>query len=328
MENKKLVQLIISVVAIVWIFCMSFIISMKVAENSRENASTTLPPITQQYTTAAPKPIQTTKLVTTMPRQEGIGNHVSVQVSVGDPDWLIAEQESSRKAEEEAANRTTTKKETTTKPKSIVPEGKNEIINAYLVGVNQLKKEQNFSLTKEDTLNIYIDEITGGSIVKGLAENMIANGQTPPESFTFVGGTDAATGNTPTQVIAPLNVNASVNPDAVTSATATPTSDGGYKVKLTFVDETQTYTTPAPNLSTMVEVIDINELLVNGITIKEVYFLYSGTTVEATFNKDNKITSMKHYLCVSKCEGNGSLSMIPVSVAIHGDFTSVYTVSY
>lgn len=335
MDNRKLGQLIVSTIAIVWIFCISFIISMKVAENSKEKATTTFP-ITQQqqHTTAPGKPASTTNPVTTMPRQDGIGNHVSMQVSVGDPEWLIAEQEASKKAEEEASKKAeqealkNTTKPSTTKPKSNVPEGKNEIITAYINGVNQLKKEQNFSLNKEDKLNITIDEITGGSVVKGLAENMISNGQTPPESFSFVGGVDANTGSTPTQVIAPINVNASVNPDAVTSAVAAPTSDGGYTLKLTFIDETQTYTTPAPNLSTMVEVIDINELLVNGITIKDVSFLYSGTYIEATFNKAGKITSMKHYLCVSECVGNGSLAMIPVSVVIHGDFTSIYNISY
>lgn len=328
MDNRKLGQLIVSVVAIVWIFCMSFLISMKVAKSQREK-TTTLPVVTQQQQhTTAPQLAVTTKPVTTMPRQEGVGNHFSVQVSVGDPEWLIAEQESSKKAEEEAAKNTTAKKVTTTKPKSNVPEGKREIINSYINGVNQLKRGQNYSLYKDDKLNVTIDNLPNIPGAQSVADSFLSANQKEPITYNFAGGVDSTTGLTPNNVVAPLNVDAAVNESAVSSATAEPMSGGGFKVTLMLEPETQTYTTPAMNHSTMVEVVDVAPLIPSGVTVTRLEMRYTDTKIEAVFNKDGKITSMVHYMKVEKAEVDIKALAFNVSVNIHGDFTSSYTITY
>ncbi len=337
MDNKKLWQTVVSAVAIVWIFCFSFIVSMKVADKQRNAATTTS--LLTQATTASTTTTKPTTTGTTMERNTAVGNNVSVEVSVGDPDWLIAEQSSkaeasSKKAEEESkkAEQSKTTNTTTTKPASntaSVPSGKADIINAYITGVNALKKQQNFSLTVTDNLDITIDDITGGTAVQNLADSLMAQNVSEPENYTFIGGVDSATGSTPTQVIAPLNRDASVNNDAVLSAEATSTGDGGYTVKIVLIDELQTYTTPAPNHLTMVEVVDVEPLLPTGVTIKSLDLTYTGTTIEATFNKDNKIINMLHYMCVKECTGSGSMAaVIPITVKIHGEFTSQYDITY
>lgn len=334
MNNKNLVQTLVSAVAIVWIFCISLVVSLKVAENKREAATTA--PIQTQTTASTTQTTTETTTGTTMKRNPVVGNNVSVAVSVGDPDWLIAEEsskaaEASKKAEEEskkAAEAKSTTAVTTTKPASIVPESKADIINAYITGVNKLKKEQNFTLTVTDELNITIDEITGGSAVQSLADSLMAQNVNEPITYNFANGLDSATSSTPTAVIAPLNRDASVNNDAVLTAEATPVAGGGYKVKLTLIDELQTTTAPAPNHVTTVEVVDVEPLLPAGVTISTLNITYTGTIIEATFNSENKIVSMRHYLCVKECDGSGTFTIFPVTVKIHGDFISQYDVTY
>ncbi len=328
MDKKKIITTVASVVAIVWIFCISFAVSIKVAHVKRDRSSITQPNI--ETTTAPSTTPTTTKPTTTGPRISGIGNHAAVSASVGDPQWLIEEQsskaqaEASKKAEESSKKAQQEEEERREK----IPKTKQEIIDAYTVGVNNLKAEQNFTMGKNDTLEIAIDDITGGALLQGAAENMMKNNEPVPESYKFVGGKDEATGMKPTELIAPLNIAAAVNPDAVTDATVKENSDGGFTVHIALIDELQTMDAPAPNHNTMVEVVREADLAMAGMTITKLDITYSGAYVEATFNKDQKIVSMYHYLPVSKCVGEGKLMGIPGEVLIHGLYTSTYNVSY
>lgn len=327
MENKKLWQTVISAVAIVWIFCISFAVSMKVAENRREKATTAFIPQTQSSTTTTTSTTMSTTEGTTMKRNPVVGNYVTVEATVGDPDWLIAEQSSIAEASSIEASKKA-EQTTTTEKKSNIPSTKAEIITAYINGVNTLKRESNFTLSVKDQLNMTIDEMTGGNYVQGFADAILAKQNKPePDVYTFSGGVDVEKGVRPTGVIAPLNRDASVNNDAVLTAEATPVGSG-YKVKLSLIDEVQTYTTPAPNHLTTVEVVDVAPLLPSGAKIDSLEMRYTGTTIEATFNGDGKIVAMRHYMCVSECTGSGSFTLIPINVKIHGDFVSEYTIKY
>ena len=211
-----------------------------------------------------------------------------------------------------------------------VPKKKNDIINAYVNGVNALKNTQNFSMSKVDTLNVNITDVqmTGGSALKNtvmeFANSIIAPPE--PESYTFIGGTDAATGETPNSTIAPLNTAAQCSPDAVTKAEASPVSGGGYTVELTLIPETQTMYAPAPNLSTMVEVIDAASLLPSGATMSELNIDYAPSTVKAVFDSQGRITSIEHKL-TSKGGGTGKM-IISVKMSMEGNYTSSYTINY
>ncbi len=327
MDKKKMITTVVSAVAIVWIFCISLIVSMKVAHVQRDKVTETQP--YSETTTASTKPA-TTKATTTGERIAGIGNYVNVLASVGDPQWLIDEQSSIAAAESSRAAEESSKKaqQEEEEQKSKIPSTKQEIIDAYTVGVNNLKNEKNFTLGKNDTLEITIDDITGGALLKSAANTLISSNEPVPETYSFSGGIDSATQMTPTQVIAPLNINAAVNPEAVSSATVKENTDGGYTVKIALIDELQTLESPAPNHYTMVEVVDESLLASGGMTINKLDITYSGAYVEATFNSDHKIVSMYHYLPVSKCVGQGKLIGIDGDVLIHGLYTSTYNVSY
>ncbi len=310
MTQKKFFQLAGIVVGAVWIFCITFAIAYKLQNPSVDkNGPVTNPPAT---TTTVPY------FNTTAPTQPSTNSVFAPSPTTANLQGITTP--------------TTTAPATTapTTQASIVPQDKGAIINAYINGVNTLKNTQNFSMNQNDILDVTITdvEMSGGSALKSavmaFANNLIA--PPAPESYTFTGGIDAATGKTPNEVIAPLNTAAQVDINAVTQATASPTADGGYTVMLTIQSETQTLYSPAPNLSTMVEVIDMTSRLPANATLSEMNINYAPTTITATFDSQNRIVAMEHKL-VSQGGGSGKM-IVEVTMQMEGNYTSNYTFAY
>ncbi len=312
MTQKKFLQLACIAVASVWVFCITFAIAYTVRSKSVYKA-----PVSQQT------PITTG--VVNIPSSTAPSTTVPTTAFV--PDVFTAPSTSAPVSEVPTATPSAT--ETTTE-KSKVPKEKTDIINAYINGVNLLKQTQNFSMQKNDTLNVVITDVqmTGGNALKNavmdFANGLIAPPE--PESYTFIGGYDAATGETPNSTVAPLNKAAQVNYDAVTEATVAPTVDGGYTVSLTLQPETQTMYAEAPNLSTMVEVIDPSALLPSGATMTELSINYQPSVIKATFDSQNRIVAMEHKL-TSQGSGSGKM-VISVKMTMEGTYTSNYTITY
>lgn len=326
MEQKKLIQIAVISLIGIWTLCLSTVASVTVGRRMLEQSATTTVPATQYIETTTQA--TTTEAPSTTRLPVG-GNIVTSEAVVDDPEWLVEEEESKKVSaviEEVNKNNTTTKKSSAS---SNVPSGKSEIIKTYVDAVNKLKNSSDFSLYKDDKLNVSIDKITGGDLVQSFANNLIAQNQKVPITYNFVGGTDASTGLTPNQAIAPLNISASVDESAVASATAKATSDGGFTISLALTSEDQTMTSPAPNHATMVEVVDVTPLIPSGATVNYFNMTYTNTKIDAVFDKDGRITSMKHYLNVDKAEGTARVTLLgEVELALHGEFTSDYTFSY
>lgn len=311
MTQKKFFQIAGIAVAFVWVFCITFAIAYKVQNPAEsKNAPVTNPPAT---TTTIPY------IATTAPLPGLLSPTQPSTDSIFAPSLTTAY--------------TQPTVPTTTVPTtqaSNVPQSKGEIINAYINGVNSLKNTQNFSMYQNDILNVTITDVqmSGGSALKSavmaFANNLIAPPE--PESYTFTGGVDAATGKTPNAVIAPLNTAAQVDINAVTNATASPTADGGYTVMLTIQPENQTIHSPAPNLSTLVEVIDMTSRLPANATLTEMNISYAPTTITATFDSQNRIVAMEHKL-VSQGGGTGKM-FVEVTMQMEGNYTSNYTFTY
>lgn len=325
-EYKKPAQIIALIVAAVWVFCITFIVCVKIVRSKEPD----IQPAQQQFQTTTQAPTSTPS--TASPYAD-IGNAASNSVSVGDPDWLIAEKES--KAAEEAsknAQQTTTKKAVTTTAastqKNNVPHSKSEIIKTYADAVNQLKQSDHFTLHKNVALNVSIDSITGGSVVQGFAENVIKENQPPPTTYTFVNGYDAATGETPASVLHPTGKLASVDESAVTSATVNENADGSFSIHFTMADETQTKDHTDLKISGVIDTINVESMLPSGAKLESVEINYTGCAVDASFDRDGRLTYIKHTLLVSDCQGSGSMALVPVSMELHGEYNGEFTVSY
>ncbi len=320
MTQKKFLQIAGITVACVWVFCITFAIAYTIKSRPSEN----LPVNKNEEISTGVVNLPST----TVPTAPSTTNPFTApSQSLESPTLPTATQPSGTVI---SPSQGTDLTQTTKSEESKVPKKKNDIINAYVNGINALKSSQNFSMNKVDTLNVNITDVqmTGGSVLKNtvmeFANNLIAPPE--PESYTFIGGTDAATGETPNSTIAPLNVAAQVSPDAVTEATASATPDGGYTVSLTLQPESQTMYSAAPNLSTMVEVIDVSTLIPSGATMTELNISYAPTTIKAVFDSQGRIISIEHNL-TSKGGGSGKM-IVNVTMAMEGTYTSNYTIKY
>ncbi len=327
MNQKKILTMALIAVAAVWLSCLTSVVCVTMIRDSRA-AQTTAPSVSVTETTTAAT-TTTTAPHSTTERLPVDGNIVVTTVQVEDPEWLVQQQASiyaSQLAEQISNSLTTTAP--TTSDNSNVPTGKAEIINAYINGVNTLKKTGNFTMHKNDTLDMSFDSITGGAIVQSFADSILQQNQKVPLTYSFVNGTDAATGATPLSAIAPLNTYAAVNEAAVITANSAPDSTGGFTIELVIQDEQQTHELAAPNLSTLVEVIDVTPLLPAGASLKELQITYTGTKITASFDKNGNITSIMHYLNVDYAKASGGYGMLNVTMEMHGNFTSKYTFTY
>lgn len=327
MNNKKLIELITLAVVAVWVFCIVLIISYKAVVSKAPEE--TAPITTYNYLTMAPA--TTTEPPSTLPMVTIDGNNITAAPDIDKPQWLIDEEESKKAAEEsKKAEEESKKAQLTTTTKPYVPEGKKEIISAYISAVNKLKSSKNFTLTKDDSLNAEIDEITGGDAIKQVADKlMTSNTNKGKVTYTFKDGMDYETGKSPSQVIAPLGVVAALDESCVKSAVATPGMNGSYTVRIELNRQVQTLNTPAPGYSTSMEVVDINTLgLTSTMTVTTLNITYDESYIEAKIDKNGNLTSMKHYLKAVETVGEGKFAIIPASLRMHGEFTSLYVVVY
>lgn len=320
MTQRKFLQLAGIAVTTVWVFCITFAIAYSVRSKSFHSVQANQQAITTGFVTFPSTTKQTVNTTKSNIDRTTLRAQIFEAESVS----------SSTFTSTVTSSTSTTTAQNSQTDKSPLPKDKADIINTYVNGINALKNTQNFSMQKNDTLNVNITDVqmTGGSALKNtvmqFANNLIA--PPAPESYTFIGGTDSATGATPNSTIAPLNIAAQVNPDAVTDATISETTDGGYIVNLTIQSENQTMHSPAPNLSTMVEVIDVGSLLPDGATLTDVNINYAPSTVKAVFDKDGRIVSIEHKL-TSKGSGSGKM-IVNVTLTMEGTYSSNYSISY
>lgn len=336
MDQKKFTQIAVILVAAVWAFCGTFMISAKIVKSKNAESTTpqiqttTAPFITTAPTTSAPTTEKTTTGFFTMG-----GNNISTTVTVGDPQWLIDQQasiEASKKAEEEAKNTT----------ESIVPQGKKNIINAYVDGINNLKDTKNMTVSKASTLEFAVDKVylngksesVSNPTVLSVVSDFLNSNKPADLTYNFENGTDKATGETPITAIAPLGAYAKLDADAVKSAKAEKTVGDGYRITIELEDELQTKDEAAPNHATTVEVIDVAGLMPADATLNYLNITYSGTVIEATFDKNERIVSIKHKLPVSNANGEGTMNLPwplgtnSASMEMHGEYNCTYTVEY
>ena len=311
MEFKKLVR-ILSVAAVgVWLFCLSFLVAYQVTEKQAQKYTTTMPPIVTNT------PIDNNSV--TNPSSPTLPNE-NVNVTVPTSDTTQPTQQGQQPTE------TPTQQQAPSGVK--VPASKSEAIAAYVNGINTLKQSTDFTCLRVSQLNVNIDNISGGTVVEKAANMVIEQNQIPPTTYTFVGGVDAASGATPNSILPPPNKQCIINEDYVTSATCTPTADGGYTMTLLLKDEAHIHPNEAANLGNIVEVVDTSALIPSQATIHYIEIYYSGVYVTANFDSQGRLTYAKNYMEVKQMRGSGSMMGFTMTVEGHGDFYGEYSITY
>ena len=304
-DLKKLVK-ILSVIAIgIWLFCLSFLVAQQVARKA-----------TGDTTTLAPIVTNTPVISDTVPTQPTQAPNVDVNVTVPTQSVVPVDPNS------------TTVTVTQAPQTSNVPSTTAEIIAAYVNGINTLKATPNFTCLRTSKLNVNIDKISGGDIVEKAANMVIEQNQIPPTTYTFIGGVDASSGATPMSILPPPNKQSIINESFVRSASASPTADGGYTLRIDLNDEAHIYPGQADNLVNIVEVVDTSALIPAQATTHYVEIYYSGVYVTANFDAQGRMTYTKNYMEVKEMRGSGSMLGFTMTVEGHGDFYGEYQITY
>ena len=307
MDLKKLVK-ILSVVAIgIWLFCLSFLVTQQVVRRKIDANPTTMPivtntPINGDYNATQPdQQLQTPGIDYNIPTlSQPAGVDVPQTQAPGNPAQTTAK----------------------------VPSTKAEIIAAYVNGINTLKATPNFTCLRTSKLNVSIDKISGGSVVEKAANMVIEQNQIPPTTYTFVGGVDAASGATPMSILPPPNKQSIIHENFVRNATASPTADGGYTLRIDLNDEAHIYPGQADNLMNIVEIVDTSALIPAQATTHYMEIYYSGVYVIANFDAQGRMTYTKNYMEVQQMRGSGSMMGFTMTVEGHGDFYGEYAITY
>lgn len=315
MDRKKLIQIIVIFVIALWAFCGSLLISTSIAKKANKDTTTTQPYI---YSTTAPTVPTSTKPQSTEPLEPQpsitIGNNIvtSNVGEIGDPDWKVSYDASVSASKEHA------------EINKNVPVGKDNIIKAYVDGVNKLKNTEDFTMVASGELDIDFSRMTGGELAEKAADSAIAENAPANRTYYFKKGYDAETGQTPTTAVPPSGSFAKLKSESVKQATAVPTGDGGYKIVITLKDESQSLAENAEAHATAIEAIDLKNYMPAGVTLDELSMTYTGATVEVIFDKDKRITSMSYKLPIVNGYGKGVYKLL-AAINVDFEFSGVQT---
>lgn len=260
------------------------------------------------------------------------GNSVITTITGQKPQWKIEEEASvsaSIAHSKSEASKKNQQKNTTKAYTGIVPSGRANIIASYEKGINNLKKTKKFYMNEDSSLNITIDDITGGFLVQQSAEALLSQLlKSEPKSYDFKDGVDSSSGLSPKDVIPPFEKTLKMDDSAIYSATAKATSDGGYTVTIKLKDEKQTMYESAKNHEKFTLPVYIDEVLSPGAEIENYELIYSGTTITALFDKNNRITYLEHHVSAPTVTGSGTLSLVPFDFTLSCNYITKYDVSY
>ena len=212
-----------------------------------------------------------------------------------------------------------------------VPSGNKEIAEALVKAINSTKAMQNFSASKTENLSVSIDDITGGAIVKSIADGIVSKQMNKPDiNCNFKNGVDQnGSGQTPNTLVAPIGGMAYLDESAIKTASASQNSSGGYTVTLELNEETQSLNSKAKNHDGLFETITVESLgLPSNLTITALNITYSGSKIVADINKDGKLDKIQYVMPVKEAGGEGKFMGAGVNVKIHGQYDCTVSFTY
>ena len=212
-----------------------------------------------------------------------------------------------------------------------VPSGNKEIAEALVKAINAAKAGQDFSALKTEKLSVVIDDITGGAIVKNIADSIVSKQTNRPDTnCNFKGGVDQnGTGKTPNTLVAPIGGMAYLDESAIKSASAAENASGGYTITLELNEETQSLESKAKNHDGLFETITVESLgLPSNLSITALNITYSGSKIIADINKNGKLDKIQYVMPVQDAGGSGKFMGAGIEIKIHGQYDCTVTFTY
>ena len=214
-----------------------------------------------------------------------------------------------------------------------VPSTKEEIAAAYNKAVNDYKAYKGkVMLKKTESVDVKAKDLPSAveGIVNGVIQKFITSST---EEFTFENGVDV---NDPNRYVShkmvPNGRDAEVQAAGLAEATATPNADGGYTIKIKFVQETSVFdgtsnvSEPTYHKGAM-DPLDLGTLDINPIKITKADMTYPGAEVEATVDAQGRLVKLHNYLPLGG-SGTGSVSVIKATIGIDGNMDTLYEITY
>ena len=206
-----------------------------------------------------------------------------------------------------------------------------QIIDKLTLAMNTTKSSTgSCTAHHKEGITVEITDCPGGNTVKNIITPLVDK-FTPPteEDITFANGagTNAKGESITFNSIPPVNKNFSLPAAGVASASAS--SDGTNTViNVTLVEEKTTLDSPVPQYtSNVIGYLNLNNLDLGSVKITACDFTYTGSSVTATIDSNNRIVSIKYRLPMA-VTGSGSMGFIKATVGFTGEQNEEWTFNW
>lgn len=182
----------------------------------------------------------------------------------------------------------------------------------------------------KEGITVEITDCPGGNTVKNIITPLVDKFTQPTEediTFTNGAGTNAKGESITFNSIPPVDKNFSLPAAGVASASAS--SDGTNTViNVTLVEEKTTLDSPVPQYtSNVIGYLNLNNLDLGSVKITACDFTYTGSSVTATIDSNNRIVSIKYRLPMA-VTGSGSMGFIKATVGFTGEQNEEWTFNW
>ena len=182
----------------------------------------------------------------------------------------------------------------------------------------------------KEGITVEITDCPGGNTVKNIITPLVDKFTKPTEediTFTNGAGTNAKGESITFNSIPPVDKNFSLPAAGVASASAS--SDGTNTViNVTLVEEKTTLDSPVPQYtSNVIGYLNLNNLDLGSVKIPACDFTYTGSSVTATIDSNNRIVSIKYRLPMA-VTGSGSMGFIKATVGFTGEQNEEWTFNW
>ena len=182
----------------------------------------------------------------------------------------------------------------------------------------------------KEGITVEITDCPGGNTVKNIITPLVDKFTQPTEediTFTNGAGTNAKGESITFNSIPPVDKNFSLPAAGVASASAS--SDGTNTViNVTLVEEKTTLDSPVPQYtSNVIGYLNLNNLDLGSVKITACDFTYTGSSVTATIDSNNRIVSIKYRLPMV-VTGSGSMGFIKATVGFTGEQNEEWTFNW
>lgn len=197
-----------------------------------------------------------------------------------------------------------------------------QILDKLTLAMNTTKASTgNCTAHHKEGITVEITDCPGGNTVKNLITPLVDKFTQPTEediTFTNGAGTNAKGETVTFNSVPPVDKNFSLPAAGVASATAS--SDGTNTViTVTLIEEKTTLASPVPQYtSNVIGYLNLNNLDLGSVKIDSCDFTYTGSSVTATIDSDNRLVDIKYRLPMA-VTGSGSMGFIKATVGFTGE---------